>query len=891
MNKSVNDNTDLDRELDQYFIYKCKKGLEKRGLATRPEYRKRLLFELDTIIRMKFSGYFLIVQDFVNWAKRNNIFVGPGRGSGTGSLCCYCLYITNLDPIQWNLLFERFLNPDRISMPDLDLDFEKRYRHLVIDYVRQKYGEDKVAHIGTFGKMKAKSAVRTVAKTLGHPYQIGDELTRLLLPPIAGKPQSLEKSINKVPKLNAYFKHPEGTQGQVLKWANKVENLVHSKGVHASGLAISNDSLLENVPLFRAKDGELTTQWEMNNIEEVGYIKFDFLGLDALDKIHICVDLVKEHYDIDINPDKIPLDDPNTFAMLRTGDSFGIFQLEASAGIKDLMVQIRPTSIEDLITLIAAYRPGPLGSDYLPIYLAIRAGTQDPEYLVPELEPILSSTDGFLLLQEQIIEICKQLCGYTGGEADEMRKVVGKKLPKLMAKHEPKFKDGWKTHGLPEKAADQLWSDIVGFSAYAFNLSHAAAYAYITYQTAYLKCHYRTEYLCAVMRCVGKKDKDHLIRCLTDCKKSGINVLPPDINTSGEQFSVTGDKEIRFGLGPIKNIGAGAIVILAERDEEGPFESLRDFCERVNTGIVNRKKLESLIKAGAFDTFGQSRATMLSAVEAVWQYRDEMKKCNSKMKTYEKKEIVRSERLKEIEEIENRGEKTKKKPLKAWNKPEEPQWPEIIEFDELPNRDIQAMEHELLGFFVSSHPLDNWNPKLLSDSFNTIEDIQKMGNGTIVSLAGVVTQVKEITTRNMTKMAFALLEDHTGSIEATIFSKAYIRVREILQEPKPLRINGVVDVIEADEGDRTTKIRVKNITILDLQEQSRTRPIKVKVHVEQAGALQALLEKYTGNLHEVIMSFTLHDGTIIRVPKHKCIGNHKGIFMRELARLNNEQGL
>jgi len=878
-------------ELDQYFVYKSEKGLEARGLADRPEYADRLKFELDTIIGMGFPGYFLIVQDFINWAKREDIYVGPGRGSAAGSLVSYSLGITNLDPIRWRLLFERFLNPDRISMPDIDIDFEKRFRDRVIDYVRQKYGEDRVAHIGTFGQMKAKSAVRNVSKTLGFPYQIGDELARLLLPPVAGKPQPLRESIARVDKLNMYWNTPTSTQRKVLEWAQKVENLTQNAGVHASGIVIANESLLENVPMFMGKGGELTTQWEMNNVEEAGYIKFDFLGLDALDKIHICIDLVKQRHGTDIDPDEIPLEDPDTFSMLRTGDGFGIFQLEASAGIKDLMVQIRPTSVEDLIALVAIYRPGPLGSDYKETYLNVRAGNQKPTYLVPELEAILGRTDGWLIYQEQIMEICKQLCGYTGGEADEMRKAVGKKKKKLMDKHEPKFKQGWVDHGLSKQTGDQLWNDIVDFAAYGFNRSHAAAYAYITYQTAYLKCHYPTEFLCAVMRCVGKKDKDHLIRCLTDCKKQGIQVLPPDINDSGETFSVTADKQIRFGIGPIKGIGAGAKVILEERYEGGDFANLRDFCERVNMGVVNRGKLEALIKAGAFDTFGESRATMLRAVEAVWQHREEMKKYTKKMETYERKEAARLERLREIEEAKAKGEKIKKKPLKPWPLPEKPQWPEFIEYDELPSEDIQAMEHELLGFFVSSHPLDRWNPGLLSESFNTIEDIQQMENGTRVSFAGVVTQLKEITTRKLRKMAFPMFEDLTGSIETTVFSTIYSRVREKLMEPVPLRVDGIVDVVEADEGDRTTKVQVKNITVLDLQSSKKTWPIEAKVPVRLADDLLALLNKYEGDLHEVRMTVTLHDGTQMRVPEKKYIGNHKGAFMRELARLNNEQRL
>lgn len=870
-------------QLDKYFIYKCEKGLVERGLSDKPEYVERLKFELDTITRMEFSGYFLIVSDFINWAKRNNIYVGPGRGSAAGCLASYCLRVTNLDPIRWKLLFERFLNPDRISMPDIDVDFENRRRDQVIDYVAQRYGEDHVAHIGTFGTMKAKSAVKDVCRVLGEPILMGEKLSKLLLAPVHGKPQPLKTSFEKVAELSKAY-NSDTREGTVLRWAEKIENLKKSMGVHACGIVIGNESIHDKIPLFKGRGGEITTQLEMNNIEDLGFIKFDFLGVEALDKMHACVDIVKERHNIDIDMENIPLDDELVFSNLRAGDAVGIFQLEASAGMKDLLVQIRPTSVEDLIALVAIYRPGPLGSTYKDTYLNVRAGNQEPDYLVPELAPILERTGGWLIYQEQIMEIAKTLANYTGGEADELRKAVGKKKEKLMNKHEPKFKKGWVEHGLPAKAADQLWDDMVSFAAYGFNRSHAAAYAFITYQTAYLKAHYPTEFLCAVMLCVGKKKKDHLIRCLTECKRLGIKVSPPDINESKDSFSVTDDKQIRFGLGPIKHVGAAAAVILEERKKAGPFTSLRNFCERVDMGVVNRGKLEALIKAGCFDRFGQNRATMLGAVERIWQHRDEMKKYDKKMQTYEKKEEKRLERLREIEE-----EASKKKPLKPWPKPEEPQWPEIVEMDELSDSDIHTMEHELLGFFVSSHPLDKVSQSVLSDSFNTIDDMQDMGNDQPVSFAGVITNLREITTKTKKqKMAFALIEDLTGSVEVTIFSAVYNKVSHLLDEKRPLLIEGNLDITEADEGDKTVKVRVKNITLLDLNTTSST-PDKIDACVPalRANDLLKLLDKYAGDLHEVRPSIVLGDGTKVRYPTHPYIGNHKGVFMREVARLKD----
>jgi DNA polymerase-3 subunit alpha len=458
-----------------------------------------------------------------------------------------------------------------------------------------------------------------------------------------------------------------------------------------------------------------------------------------------------------------------------------------------------------------------------------------------------------------------------------------------MDKHKPKFKQGWINSGLPAPAADKLWNNMVGFASYAFNRSHAAAYAMISYQTAYLKTHYPTEYLCAVMLCVGKDKKDHLIRCLTECKRLGIKVLPPDINKSEESFYVTGDKEIRFGLGPIKNVGAGSKAVLEERKAAGPFSSLRNFCERVDMGIVNRAKLEALIKSGCFDELGKTRATLLGAVEEIWQYRDHQKRYNSKLKTYHNKEEKRLERLREIEEG------SKKKPLKEWSLPEEPKWPEIIEVDELPNSDIHNMEHDLLGFFVSSHPLDNINLSSLystdigSIGYCTIEEMQDMGDDQPVSFAGVIINKKEITTKaQKQKMAFVLIEDLTGSVEMTVFAKTYKNVEHLLDDTRPLRIDGSLDITETDEGDRTTKIKVKNITLLDLSTvQKEPERIEACVPVSKADDLIRLLDKYAGDLHEVRVAVMLRDGNKIRFPIKPFIGNHKGIFMKEINRLKN----
>lgn len=872
-------------DLDKYFIYKSEVGLQTRGLLNQVEYRDRLRYELDVIVKMGFSGYFLVVQDFLNWAKANDIYVGPGRGSVCGSLVAYCLDITEIDPLRFNLLFERFINPDRISMPDIDCDIEKRKRDLVIEYVTDKYGSDRVAHIGTFNMQRAKAAVRSIAKTLGHPYIVGDQLAKLLLAPIHGKPQPLSVSFQKVPELHAY-RNSESTQGNILRWSEKIENHISSVGSHASGIVISNNSLLDTVPLFKDRNDNLTTQWEMNNIEEVGLIKFDFLGLEALDKIHLCVDLIKKRYNQDIDINKIDLDDDKVYANLRAGDNIGVFQIESSSGMRDLLMQIRPTKLEDVVSLLAIYRPGPLDSDYKNIYLDVRAGKRDPEYLVPELEPILKPTSGWLILQEQAMRIAKDLAGYTGGEADSLRKAIGKKDEDLMAKHEEKFIQGWVKNGLEESKGQKLFNDIKAFASYSFNKSHAVAYAYITYQTAWLKTYYPKEFMCAVMTC-DANNKDQMIQYLAECKRLGIKVLPPDINKSQISFYVDSEENIRFGLGPIKNLGDGSVEKVIEERDKRPFSSLKDFCERVDLGTINRLKLESLIRAGAFDSFGFTRATMISAVELIWNHRTETKKYLSKLETYQKKLDACAQRLEDIEKgvLSEKGKK--QKPLKPPVRPEEPQWPEILECDEVPIEDLLVSEHELLGFFVSAHPLDGIDIKLFGQSYNTIEDVKSLTHKTKISLAAVITNKTEITaSKSKKKMAFLTFEDLTGSIEGVCFPNIYTANQSITEKSEPIHISGIVEVTEADE-ERITKVIVRKISPLNLAVPQRSEKIVAEVKATRASQINSLLEKYQGDLHEVEIVFKTEGGSLLKDPTTHRIGNFKGAFMRDLMRINN----
>lgn len=779
-------------ERELYFIYKTTKALKDKGLHNNPEYCERLAYELKVILKMGYSGYFLIVSDFIVWCQNHNILVGPGRGSGAGSLVCYLLDITKVDPLQYDLLFERFLNPARVSMPDIDVDVEKRYRHDVIKYLEHKYGSDKVAHIVTFKNRRAKGAVKDTARILGMPIQIGETLSDLLLPPIHGKPQKLATSIETVKELRAFLQKPESSEAIVLTNAQKLEDLIVSVGIHASGIVVSNVPLVDIVPLCLGKKGEVVCQWPMDDIEAVGLIKFDVLGLDALSKIHDCIDIIKVNRNVTLNPYELPIDDPDTFAQLRSGDVVGEFQLETSSGMKDLMMLMRPKDILDIATLLAIYRPGPLGSDYKNTYLRVRAGLAKPQYLVPQLEEILSTTSGWVVFQEQCMQIARKLCGYTMAEADDFRKAIGKKKKELMDFHEKKFKDGWiaNNHGIDE--ASVMWETLVSFGSYGFNLSHAVVYAIITYITAYLKTHYKLEFMQAIM---SSQDNDHddLIKFISECKNIGIDVMPPDINESHGNFHSIPPSTIRFGFYAIKNIGAGADAILLERNTNGHFTSFDNFLLRMHKSL-NKTKIETLILAGAFDKMGYTRASLITMMQDFLDYKEKLESFDKKWKTYQTRMDKYNERTIEV----NQG--TKKAMLKLPVAPESPPRPTIHAVPELDRSVIQTNEHNLLGFYITSHPLTGMPPEAYIGCLPDI-DAAKHGYKRRVSIVCVISIKHEITTKQKAKMATFLVEDGSGSIELVFFPKTYEKFKHILQPAVPIVISGMVEITETEEGE------------------------------------------------------------------------------------------
>lgn len=851
-------------QLDRYFEFKCLKGLEQRiqklpYKISKDLYLERLKFEIQTIQSMHFSGYFLVVADFINWAKSKNILVGDGRGSGAGSLAAYSLGITNVDPIKYDLYFERFLNPDRVSMPDFDVDFQKDRRDEVIEYVRNKYGSDKVAQIGTFGTFKAKGAIRGVARTLNIPIAKADVLCKLWPKPEHGKEVGFEKAYKTVPHLKD-IRDSNTDEGLILRWAEQMEERVASYGIHASGIVIANDALVKFVPLAKGKNNEVVTQWDMKAIEEVGLIKFDFLGLKTLTTISTALQNIKKNHGVDIDISHIKLDDEATYSSLRKGDNIGIFQLEASSGIRDLTIKVRPNNIEDISAINAIYRPGPLASDKLPPYLEWRAGAK-AQYLHPDLEPILSATGGWIIYQEQVLRIARDLAGYTLGEADLLRRAVGKKKEDEMREQHKKFIDGMKAKGYSVELGDTLWEEIKAFADYGFNKSHAVAYSVITYQTAYLKTHYPVEFMAAALTC-DAGNQDQKIIYIQECKRMGIPVLPPDINESGLDFTPKGST-IRFGLNAIKNVGAAAEHIITEREARGPFKDLFDFAERVDLSIVNKTKLDSLVMAGAFDFTHQNRATLITAVDLIIAYKDQLKSFISKTATYEKKLAECEQRVKDIAAglLSDKGKKLK--PLSPPVAPMKPSKPNYILVDEYSKRDLLIAEKELTGSFISGHPLDNLKNKGL-----TIYNLKHSGEQPdVVTFSCIISDIELKETKTKARMAFLSLEDLTGTIDAVIFPKEYMKYQEIMLKNIPIVVGAKVEYkdVETDDGYITIpSLLVQKIDLLGTQSLSiQETSVDVPLQIDSVLALKKAITKSTSGESKVRIRFNTKSSTIL----------------------------
>src|SRR5688500_2554146 len=657
------------REAFDYLVELCEQGLQKRYGTVTPELQERLKFELKTIREMGFADYFLIVWDFVKFSKQNGVSVGPGRGSTAGSLAAYCLDITDVDPIKYDLLFERFLNPGRKSMPDIDIDFSVHGRDRVINYVSDKYGRDRVAQIITFGTMMARAAVRDAGRVLEIPYGTVDRIAKLIP---EGPKVYLDDCLKPNAELRKSYDEDPITR-QIVDLAKPLEGLVRQAASHAAGVVIGDRPLTDYVPLQqKGPDQEVVTQFAMEDVEALGLLKMDFLGLRNLDVIEKAEDLTG------INIARIPLDDAKTYAMLAKGDSVGVFQFEGS-GMREALRQVKPTEFEDLIALVALYRPGPMG--YIPVYGRRKAGGEQVQYLDPRLESITGPTYGICIYQEQYMEIAKQLAGFSPAEADDLRKAIGKKIHSLMASLKDKFLEGCAKNDVTPAVANQLWKDMEQAQDYSFNKSHAACYALIAYRTAYLRANRPAEYMAALISSV-MNTKDKVPFYVAACDEMGIEVLPPDVNVSAEDFRVVEGK-IRFGLNAVKNVGETAVrEILRAREESGPFSSIWDFCERVDPQVVNKRALESLVKCGAFDSTGASRRGMFDVLEQAlaWGGREQADRLAGQSSIFG---------LGGGEETESRPKRHPPVSAEAWDK----------------TRRL-AYETESRGLYVSEHPLD-----------------------------------------------------------------------------------------------------------------------------------------------------------------------------------------
>lgn len=748
---------------------------------------ERADFELAVVDGMGFNGYFLIVSDFINWGKDNGIVFGPGRGSAAGSIMSYALRITELDPLKYDLLFERFLNPDRISMPDMDIDIQDSRRDEVINYCIDKYGEDRVANIVTFGRMAARNSVRDVARVLQVPYIEADRLAKMIPPPVQGRHTPLSKSLKDVAELKAENAVNEQS-ARVFELATKLEGTIRSHGVHAAGVVIAPDELVKFAPLEMAQKGVVATQYSMGPIEELGLLKMDFLGLSNLTIIKNALRIIKRVHGDDIDIETIPLDDKKTYEMLQRGETTGVFQLE-SAGMRRYLKDLKPTVFEDIISMVALYRPGPM--QWIDDFIDRKHGRKPIEYIHPAVKPALESTYGVIVTQEQVMQISKEMCGFTGGQADTLRKAIGKKIPEVMAKLKNDFIEGAiKTVGADRKLMEKFWDQLEDFAAYCFNKAHSACYGLIAYQTAYLKAHYPEAFMAALMTS-DYDNTDRLAIEIAECKHMGIQVLPPDINESFHEFAVVpGKKQIRFGMDAIKNVGHGAVEELLRAREAlgGQINDLNEFCKNVDPHTVNRKVLESLIKSGALDRFAD-RSTLLANVDGLIaqasQYHKDQQ--SGQVDLFSDSGVLAPSRLSLVA------------PEQAYDTSEQLAW-----------------ERELLGLYLSHHPLDDYID-FLSEKSVPLNEIKDGMDGYQATVGGAVVEKREIVTKSGAKMAFVKIADLLGEIEVVVFPKTYDKAADIWQRDQIMLVTGRIDSTRggdikliAEEARLITKDEAKN---------------------------------------------------------------------------------
>ena len=828
--------------LESYLERKAVSGLEKRfpavmkyqkeeEAAVREKYNKRLRIELEIIKKMGFAGYFLIVSDFIKHAKHNDVPVGPGRGSAAGSLVAFAIRITDVDPLRYGLFFERFLNPDRISMPDIDIDFCQERRGEIIKYVTDKYGKDKVTQICTFGKMMAKGVIRDVGRALNIPYSEADRIAKLV-------PNVLNITLAQAFEMEPRFAEERKKNPQIdklLSLSVVLEGLNRHSSVHAAGVVISDVPLVERVPLFAPKD-DIVSQYSMKDIETVGLTKFDFLGLKTLTVIRNAVNFIRESHNIDININDLPLDDRDTYELLMKGETDGVFQLESS-GMKDLLVNFKPDHIEDVIALIAAYRPGPM--KMIPDFIARKHGKQQITYELPQLEPILRETYGIILYQEQVMQIANVIGGYTKAQADTLRKMMGEKQGAAMEKEKTKILGGARNQNINEKKAKTIWEQKEKISGDGFNKSHSAAYAIITYQTAYLKAHYPVAFMAALLTS-EKDNRDKIIKYMSNCKEMGISILPPDINESQKDFSISGEN-IRFGLAAVKNVGEAAIESIIAMRQQEKFSSFLDFLSRVDLRKVNKRVIESLIKCGSFDSMGYKRRQLMECCEAAME--EAQRKQKQKI----------SNQASFFDDLDNSGGA-------AENGGGSYMIPDLPEWD---RKELLSIEKETLGFYISGHPLYGFADKLKYVTNTDSASLSTKRDKDTISIAGVISSLSERTTKRKDIMCNVVLEDLQGSVSIIFWADTYKKYYDLLHADEPVVIQGTIDV-----GDESLKVIAQEVISLAVAMENPYKQIRFiidadKVSPDNIISFGNAIKKYPGKYDSYIHIINEKSETIV----------------------------
>lgn len=810
---------------DEYFELLAWKGLEKKKLELTNEVEERFRYEIDTIKKMGFSGYFLVVQDFINSAKEKNIPVGPGRGSVAGSLVAYALGITNINPLEYNLLFERFLNPERKSMPDIDVDFADDQRGEVIDYVRKKYGDNSVSQIITFNRLSSKAVIRDVARVLKIPIPTVNNITKHI-PSKFGKVYSIDQSLKEVPELKWVKDSEEPQIKELIKHARVLEGMNRNASKHAAGVVITPGDVSEYVPLANAvSQQEIVTQYNMKDIENVGLLKMDFLGLRTLTIMRDTIALVKKNYDVEINIDEIPLDDQKTYQLFTKGQTTGIFQFE-SPPMREYLKKLQPTSLSDLAAMNALYRPGPM--EFIDDFIDRKFGRKKVEYLHSILEEILKETYGIIVYQEQVIQIANKVGGISLAEADILRRAMGKKDLLAMKDQKTKFIKGAIEHGITKKIAEEIFNAIDKFANYGFNKSHAVAYSYIAYQTAYLKAHYTAEFLASNLT-NEFENTVKVTKFLEDCRRLKIEILPPDVNNPSVNFDVVEDK-ILFGLSAIKNVGKGAVeeIIRSRNNIERDFKSIYDFCLSVDIRIVNKRALEGLVIAGAFDSTNKNRASLFNSVELALDHAHKVQ--NSKLASGdslfgETSDIIVPE-------------------------------PALIEADDWTEKERLAKEREVVGFYITGHPLTKFEVEYKSFANFHIGEVEENEEIENVRACGVITDVRKKIDKAGKEMAFFNIDDFTGSCECLMFSKVFADYGKYVQKEEAVFVIGNLE----SSGD-TVKMHVSKLLPIDVARNElsgsiRINILKEKVPPEKLHELQSILENNSGKIPVFIQLFS-----------------------------------